>query len=111
MRRKRRERLKRQYTAKGKKEGSGGRVARFMLAIANGKGAVKFHHYNSNIYIENFVDFVRGHFPEMFKTGNNFKGVLFLQDWVPSQNIRMTQDAMDAIYRVNFSRYRPRHQT
>ena len=44
-----------------------------MLAIANGKGAVKFHHYNRNIYVENFADFVRGHFPEMFKAGNNFK--------------------------------------
>ena len=33
----------------------------------------------------------------MFKSGNNTKGRLFLQDGDPSQNSRMAQDAMDAI--------------
>ena len=33
----------------------------------------------------------------MFKSGNNTKGRLILQDGDPSQNSRMAQDAMDAI--------------
>ena len=44
--------LKREYTAKGKKEGMGGRVAQFMVAIAHGKGVIKCHHYNCNINAE-----------------------------------------------------------
>ena len=41
--------IKREYTAKGKKEVTGGRVARFTVAIAHGKGVIKCHHYNGNI--------------------------------------------------------------
>ena len=84
-------------TAKGKKEGTGGRVARFMVTVVHGKGVIKCHHYNGNINAETFADFVKEHFPEMFKSGNNTKGRLFLQDGDPSQNSRMAQDAMDAI--------------
>ena len=53
--------------------------------------------YDGNINAETFVDFVKEHFPEMFKSGNNTKGRLILQDGDPSQNSRMAQDAMDAI--------------
>lgn len=95
--RKRGEGLKRKYTAKGKKEGTGGRVARFMVAITHGKGVIKCYHYNDHINAEKFADFVREHFPEMFKAGNNSMGKLFLQDGDPSQNSRMALDAMDAI--------------
>ena len=89
--------LKKEYTAKGKKEGTGGSVAQFMVAIAHGKGVIKCHHYSGNINAETFADFVKEHFPEMFKAGNNTKGKLFLQDGEPSQNSRLAQDAMDAI--------------
>ena len=81
--------LKREYTAKGKKEGTSGRVARFMVAIAHGKEVIKCNHYNGNINGETFADFLKQHFPEMFKSGNNTKGRLFLQDGNPSQNSRM----------------------
>ena len=89
--------FKREYTTKGKKEGTGGRVARFMVEIAHEKRFTKCHHYNGNINAETFADFLKEHFPEMFKSGNNTKGRLFLQDGDPSQNSRMAQDAMDAI--------------
>ena len=95
--RKKGEGLKREYTAKGKKEGTEGRVARFMVAIAHNKGVIKCFHYDGNINADTFSDFVKNHFPEMFETGNNSTGRLFLQDNDPSQNSRMAQDAMDAI--------------
>ena len=53
-----------------------------MVAIAHGKGVIKCHHYNGNINAETFADFVKEHFPEMFKAGNNNKGRLFLQDGI-----------------------------
>ena len=92
-----REGLKREYTAKGKKKGMGGRVTRFMLAIAHGKGVIKCHHYNGNINAEAFADFVKELLPEMFNSGNNTKVRLFLQDGDPSRNSQMVQDAMNAI--------------
>ena len=95
--RKRGEGLKREYTAKGMKEGTGGRVARFMVAIAHGKGVIKCHHYNGNINAETLAGFVKEHFPEKLKSGNSTKGRLFLQDRDPSQNSRIAQDAIDAI--------------
>ena len=67
------------------------------VAIAHGKGVIKCHHYNGSINAETFADFVKAPFPEIFKTENNTKGRLFLQDGNPSQNSRMAQDAMNAI--------------
>ena len=95
--RKKGEGLKKEYTAKGKKEGTGGRVARFVVAIAHGKGVIKCHHYNGNINAETFADVAKEHFPETFKSGNNTKERLFLQDGDSSQHSRLTQDVMDAI--------------
>ena len=69
--RKKGEGLKREYTAKGKKEGSGGKMARFMVAIAHGKGIIKCHRYEGNMNAEKFSEFVRDHFPEMFQLGSN----------------------------------------
>ena len=65
------EELKREYTAKEKKEGTCGSVAQFMVVIAHGEWVIKCHHYNANINAETFVDFVKEHVPEMFKAGNN----------------------------------------
>ena len=38
-----------------------------MVAIANRKVVIKCHHYNDNVNAETFGDFVKKHFPEMFK--------------------------------------------
>ena len=108
--RKKGEGIKREHTAKGKKEGTDGRVAQFVVATALGKGVIKFHHYNGNINAETFADFVKEHFPEMFKARNNTKERLFLQDGDPFQNSRVAQDAMDAIP-CRLFKYRPGHQT
>ena len=67
-----------------------------MVAIAHRKGVTKCHHYNDNINAETFPDFLKEHFPEMFKAGNNTERRLFLQDGGLSQSSRIAQDAMDA---------------
>ena len=89
--------LKREYIAKGKKEGTGGRNARFMVAIAHGKGVIYCHQYHGRINGEKFATFILDHFPAMFSLGNNPNGKLFLQDGDPSQNSRAAKDAMDEI--------------
>lgn len=89
--------LKREYTAKGKKEGCEGRMARFMVAICHGKGVIKCHRYEGKMNGEKFKEFVQGHFPEMFKMGNNSRGKLFLQDGDPSQNSKVVMDAVEKI--------------
>ena len=88
---KRGEGLKSEYSAKRKKEGFGGKVARFMVAIAHWKKVIKSHHCNGNNNAE------KVHLPEMFKAGNNTNERLYLQDGYPSQNSLMAQDVMDAI--------------
>lgn len=91
------ESLERNCTAKGKKEGSGGRVAKFMVAIAYGRGVLKCQQYTGNVNAELCANFVRDHFPGMFERSPNPKGKLFLQDGDPSQNSKEAKDAMDSI--------------
>ena len=43
------ESLRRHCTSKGKKEGVGGKMARFMVAIAYNRGVIKCHHYEGAI--------------------------------------------------------------
>ena len=95
--RKRGEGLTRECLAKGKKEGTGCRMAKFMVAIAHGKGVIKCHHYVGNVNGEMCAEFIREQFPEMFEKGNNLKGKLFLQDGDPSQNSRLANDAMEEV--------------
>lgn len=89
--------LKREYTAKGKKEGTGGRVAKYFVAIAHGKGVVKCIRYDDQLNGEMFANFIETYFPEMFEKGNNTTGKLFLQDGDPSQNSKAAKDAMDCL--------------
>ena len=71
------ESLKRQCKAKGKKEGVGGKMARFMVAIAYDKGIVKSHHYNGPVNAEFCKSFIEEHFPEMFDDSANPNGKFF----------------------------------
>ena len=95
--RKRGEGLKQECSAKGKKEGTAGRMAKFFVAIAYGKGVIGCHQYEGHVNGEMFSEFVREHFPELFQRGNNNRGKLFIQDGDPSQNSRLSQDAFDSI--------------
>ena len=91
------ESLHKDCTAKGKKEGTGGSTAKFMVAIAYGKGIIKCHQYNENINGELFSQFINENFDGMFNCSANPKGRLFLQDGDPSQNSAVAKDAMDIV--------------
>lgn len=91
------ESLDKQCTAKGKKEGTGGSTAKFMVAIAYGKGIIKCHQYNENINGELFAEFIKEKFDDMFNSSANSRGRLFLQDGDPSQNSAVAKDAMEKV--------------
>ena len=91
------ESLRRHCTAKGKKEGVGGKMARFMVAIAYKKGIIKCHQYDGPVNSEMCKSFIDEHFPNMFETSANPKGKLFLEDGDPSQNSKLSREAMDSI--------------
>jgi transposase len=91
------ESLSRNCTAKGKKEGVGGRMARFMVAIAYGKGVVACHQYQGHIDGEKFSKMVTNLFPEIFKNSANPVRQLFLQDGDPSQNSRLARDTWEGL--------------
>ena len=79
------ESLKKHCTAKGKKEGVGGRMVRFMVAIAHNKGGIKCRQYFGPINSETCKSFIDEQFSDMFKNSANPKGKLFLQDGDPFQ--------------------------
>ena len=95
--------LKYKCTAKGSHEGTGGKVAHFIAAIAYGKGFVLCEQYHGKLNGESFGNFVREHFPRLFSACSNPNGRLFLQDGDPSQNSKKAKDAFDAVGARKFS--------
>ena len=85
------------YSTKGKKEGSGGKQAHFLVAIAYSKGVVCCEQYTETLTGNLFAEFVREYFPLVFKRGQNPKGRLFLQDGDPRQNSKIACKAMEAV--------------
>jgi len=78
-------------TTKGKKEGSGGRMANFFVGILHRHGVVLCEHHKWKI---NFATFIKEVFPVTFEklgAGPEKKG--FLQDGCPRQNSRVAQKA------------------
>ena len=96
------ESLRRDCLAKGRKEGVGGKMAKFVMAIAYGKGVVGCYQYEE-LKGAMFASFVDKNFPAMFKLSANPKGELFLQDGDPSQNCKAANDAMDLVGCRKFS--------
>ena len=84
-------------TAKGKKEGVGGKMAKFMVAIAFGKGVIGCHQYVGPIDAEKFTQFIKDHFPELFENSANPRGKLFLQDGDPSQNSKLARETWERL--------------
>ena len=70
---------------KGKKVGSGGRVAHFTMAISYQRGVIVWEQYEkmSGPY---FSDFVKRNFRQMFRNSVNPNCRLFVRDGDPSQN-------------------------
>ena len=79
--------------AKGKKVGTGGKVAKFIVAISFGKGVVICERYetmNGNF----FASFIDKNFNTMFSYSDKGLSRMWLQDGDPSQNSRAARDAM-----------------
>ena len=89
--RKKNEGLKRGCTAKGKKAGSGGNAAHFMVCISYGKGVCFIEQYEklTGTY---FAGFVKRNFREIFQSSCNPNGNGFLQDGDPSQNSKAAKN-------------------
>ena len=66
------------FTEKGSHEGARGSAARFMAAIAYGKGVIAAEQYFGRSNADTFSSFVHEHFANMFKKCPNPKGKLFL---------------------------------
>ena len=95
--RKRSEGLSVQCTCKGKKEGTGGRMANFMVAIAYNHGVNLCEQYEEKLTGQYFADFIREHFDSTFLNSPNPRGKLFLQDGDPRQNSALAKRAMSDV--------------
>ena len=95
--RKQNEGLTQHCTAKAKKEGSGGSVAKFMVSIAFNKGVIGVQQYTGSINGEKYAEIVRTHFPQLLTEGANPRGGYFVQDNDPSQNSRKAKNALQEV--------------
>lgn len=84
-------------TTKGRKEGSGGKMAHFFVAIAYNKGTVLCKQYTDRLTGASFGQFVREYFPAAFERSADPHGKLFLQDGDPRQGSKAARAAMDEI--------------
>lgn len=81
-------------TTKGRKEGSGGNIANFMVAVAHDKGVVFCKHYPWTLTGAKFAELIKHCFPLVFeKCGTTPAGRLFLQDGDPRQTSKAAQKA------------------
>ena len=97
------ESLSRHCTSKGKKEGVGGKMAKFMVAIAHGKGVIGCHQYTGHINGEKFSQIIKDYFPTLFVNSANEKGTVFLQDGDPSQNSALARETWESLGYSMFS--------
>ena len=92
--RKKSEGLALKCTAKGKKEGSGGKMVKVFEAIAYGHRAILREQYEEQLKGQFFADFVRERFENVFENSSNPRGKLFLQDGDPIQNSLKAKNAI-----------------
>ena len=94
--RKRKDGLKSGCVAKGRKEGTGVNVVRFMVAIAYTKGTIICEEYEklNGAY---FADFVKRNFVDMFGAADKDHVKYFPQDGDRSQNSKVAQEAMKRV--------------
>ena len=100
--RKKNEGLSIHSTAKAKKEGTGGSVAKFMVSIAYGQGVIGVHQYFGSINGEKYAQMVRQYFPDLLKNGANPGGKYFVQDNDPSQNSALAKEALKEVKAQQF---------
>ena len=72
-------------TAKGKKEGTGGKVLKLIVAISFGKGVLDCEPYDK-MNGEYFKNYISRKFPKLFKLADKSPSRLWIQDGDPCQN-------------------------
>ena len=93
--RKDKETLHEDCTAKGSKEGTGGKQAKFFVAISFDQGVILAEQYD-DLNGDTFAQFIREHFADMFvKSGKLTK--TWLQDGDPSQNSMKSKEAQNEV--------------
>ena len=88
--------LERGYTAKGKKEGVNGRVAKYIVCISYSKGVICCERYE-NMNGDFFKGFIENHFGTIFQKSNSPHVKRFLQDGDPSQNAMVCKMALEKL--------------
>ena len=78
--------------SKGSHCGTGGRVAKFMVALSYGKGEVLCNQYET-LNRQYFKSLMEQEFPRMFRVCNKARPRLFMQDNDPSQNSALARTA------------------
>lgn len=80
-------------TAKGKKEGTGGKVLKLMVAISYNKGVIICEPFEKMLgsYFAGFID---EHFNSMFEKAGKGESRLWVQDGDPCQNSALAKSAM-----------------
>ncbi len=84
-------------TGAGSREGDGGRVAKFMVTIAYGKGVTMCYEYWEKLNGSSFAEFILAHLPPCFKNSANPVTKTLLQDGDPSQNSAIAMSALASI--------------
>ena len=90
------------YTTKGKRAGTGGWMAHFMVALSPGRGVVLCHQYQGRSDGKRFASMVCKLFQDMYKKTEHFEGRLFLQDGCPVQNSAVALTAMKGVKQIYF---------
>ena len=80
-------------TAKGRKEGTGGKTVKLMVAISYNVGVVVCEPYQT-LNGEYFASFIDNYFSSMLEKANKGESRLWIQDGDPSQNSAKAQQAM-----------------
>ena len=80
-------------TSKGRKEGTGGKVLKLVVAISYGKGVIICEPYEkiTGAYFSNFID---RNFNTIFQTTDKGNSCIWVQDGDPSQNSALAKSAM-----------------
>lgn len=94
--RRRSEGLDLRCTAKGRKTGTGGKTAAFMVGISYKSGVILCEQYAGKLNGESFARMIRKSFPAALKKATN-KGKLILQDGCPVQNSAAAKRAFKRI--------------
>ena len=67
------------------------------MTVSHSKGIVKYYQQEGKINVQKFVKFIEEQFPDIFLKGNNKKGKMFLQDRDPSQNCKISREAVENV--------------